>query len=43
MTRILTVNPGMPVTEVAAKARVSESTVARIKREMPVPIRSAAK
>lgn len=43
VTRILTANPGMPVKEVAAKARVSESTVARIKKEMPVPIRAAAK
>lgn len=43
VTRILTDSPGMPVKEVAAKAKVSESTVARIKREMPVPIRSAAK
>jgi hypothetical protein len=36
--RILTANPKMPIDEVARKAGVSESTVTRVKREMPVPL-----
>ena len=36
--RILTANPALSLADVAVKAGVSESTVTRIKREMPVPI-----
>ena len=43
VTRLLNANTGLSNAEIAAKAGVSESTVTRIKREMPVPIRSAAK
>jgi hypothetical protein len=39
--RILTASPGMSLADVAVKAGVSESTVTRIKREMPVPLRPA--
>lgn len=38
---LLRANPGMLRAEVAKQARVSESTVDRIKREMPVPLRAA--
>jgi hypothetical protein len=40
--RILTANWDLPIAEVAARAGVSESTVTRIKRAMPTPIRSRA-
>lgn len=43
VTRLLTDKPHLSLAEVAAKAGVSESTVTRIKREMPVPIRAVAK
>jgi hypothetical protein len=39
--RLLTANPRMPLAEVMAKAGVSESTVTRIKREMPTPLHAA--
>jgi Protein of unknown function (DUF2637) len=39
VTRLLTVSPEMSLTEVARKAGVSESTVVRVKREMPRALR----
>lgn len=41
VTRILTDYPALSLTEVAAKAGVSESTVTRIKRDMPTRLRVA--
>jgi hypothetical protein len=39
--QILTEDPHMPLLEVAQKAGVSKSTVERVKREMPTPLRVA--